>query len=364
MHTDETPGLEQLLDDPAFRRWVYTPTAADEAHWQAWQAQYPAAKPTVALARHYLLEVRGNVPILPEAELSDRVAQLMAEADDVPVVALNSRSRPHWRWWYAAASVALAVLGYVGFRYGYVPEKATLTTVAIQRLVVVNEGSQPRFVSLGDGSTVVLQPNSRLSYEQPFRPDSRRVWLTGEAFFEVTKNPKQPFRVQADRHFTTEVLGTSFRIRAFTNEPTGLVAVKTGRVAVFSQSGAPGNVPNAVLTARQQAVVARNVPGLAGSADSPTIETTVLQPVLPIERQAFRFANVPLRQVMNDLEAAYGVRISYDPTLANCTLTATLGDEPLPQKLRMLCAAIDATYQIDGQTVRLDGPGCSPASNQ
>lgn len=337
----------QLLDDPTFRQWVYRPTPADEQHWTLWFEQHPDARPTVDLARHYLLGVRGNLPALPDPELSDRIDQLLAQTEEAetPVIPLHSPTR--WRWWVAAASVVLVLLGYAGYQFSQnIP-----TEVVYERVRVANNGPQTRLITLGDGSTVLLQPHSQLDYERPFRPDVRQVWLSGEAFFEVTKNPRQPFRIQADKHFATQVLGTSFRIRAFPNEPAGLVAVKTGRVAVF-QNRSFGKTPNAVLTARQQAVV---------RADGPTVEPTPNQPTLAIEQQSFAFEAVPLREVARTLETAYGVRISLSPALAECRLTALLGDEPLPQKLRMITTALGATYQMQDTQIQISGPGCNPS---
>lgn len=345
MDNHSASDLDALLDDPTFRRWVYAPTEADEQHWQTWLRQHPDQRPLVETARHLLLNVRGNLPELSDHELTGRVTQLLAQADDTPVRVWPLR--PRWGWYAAAAAVVALLLTWVGMRWGLPGQADRETGAAIRRVMVVNETGQPRLVALSDGSSVILQTGSRLTYEQPFRPDSRRVWLTGEAFFEVTKKPHHPFRVQAGQRFATQVMGTSFRVRAYSNEPSGLIVVKTGRVAVFRDSTFARS-PEVVLTARQQTTVR------AEQRVTPVAATLSL----PIERQSFQFTATPLPQVVHDLETAYGVTINLSPNLANCTLTASLGDEPLPQKLHMLTAAIDATYQIDGQQVKLEGAGC------
>ncbi len=345
MPNDSPRNLDHLLDDPAFCRWVYAPTEADEQHWQTWLNHHPGQQAVVEQARHLLLNVRGELPNLPDDELSNRVADLLEQADETPARVLPLR--PRWVWYAAAAAVVALVLTWATMRWGLPGSQDSEAGAVVRQVMVVNQTGQPRLVTLSDGSSVILQTGSRLTYEQPFRPDSRRVWLEGEAFFEVTKNPHQPFRVQAGRQFATQVLGTSFRIRAYANEPSGVVVVKTGRVAVYRDSTF-ARAPEAVLMARQQATV----------RDKQAVMPVAATQTLPIERQSFGFAATPLSQVVLALEAAYGVTISLSPALANCTLTASLGDEPLPQKLHMLTTAIDATYRIDGQQVRLEGAGC------
>ncbi len=64
---------------------------------------------------------------------------------------------------------------------------------------------------------------------------NRDVYLSGEAFFEVTKNPDRPFRVFANE-IVTKVLGTSFTVRSFENDTTIQVIVRTGKVTVYSQA--------------------------------------------------------------------------------------------------------------------------------
>ena len=64
-------------------------------------------------------------------------------------------------------------------------------------------------IALADGSSVVLTPRSAVRYPARFATDHRDVYLTGSAFFSVSKDPQRPFRVVTDR-VVTQVLGTSF----------------------------------------------------------------------------------------------------------------------------------------------------------
>jgi transmembrane sensor len=350
MSADLPPELEPLLNDPAFRRWVYAPEPGDEATW-ARQRQDPVQRVRIDAARQLLLRIRGPVPALSTDELDARVRDLMRRAAQEPTARVI-RFGPK-QLSYAAA--VLFLLGTVLTVWRVMQPSATKTAPTYQRIAVENTGERPRLVSLGDGSSVLLQRGSRLVYEQPFRPQVRRVWLSGEAFFEVRKSARHPFRIRAGNRFTTEVLGTSFRISAFAGDSAAVVAVKSGRVAVYrSASGAP--LPEAVLTARQQAVFREEALPVYTTAIPP-------EPVFLIERQPFAFQGTPLREVVRVLEQAYGISVELRSGLLSCTLTASLGDEPLAEKLRIISAALDATYHLDGTRVRLEGEGCAPASS-
>jgi hypothetical protein len=73
---------------------------------------------------------------------------------------------------------------------------------------------------------------------------------------------------------------------------------------------------------------------------------------VPIQNQVFDFNNV-IAEVFKTLEKAYGINIVYDAeVMKNCYLTASLDDEPLFEKLNLICKTIDAKYeQVDAQIV-------------
>ena len=81
-----------------------------------------------------------------------------------------------------------------------------------------NNSNKPQIITLSDGSSVLLQPNSKLSYPKIFTGNERKVYLSGEGFFEISKNPKKPFFVYANE-IVTKVVGTSFRVKAYSDQP-------------------------------------------------------------------------------------------------------------------------------------------------
>jgi transmembrane sensor len=92
--------------------------------------------------------------------------------------------------------------------------------------------SEIKNILLPDGSQVILNANSSISYSEDFK-QNRKLKLIGEAFFKVVKNPKSPFVVETSQ-FKTKVLGTSFNVKAYPNT-INKVSVVTGKVEVNSK---------------------------------------------------------------------------------------------------------------------------------
>ncbi len=98
-------------------------------------------------------------------------------------------------------------------------------------LKIADKGERKQFF-LPDSSRVVLNSESILKYNENFS-HPREVWLNGEAFFEVTKNPENPFIVHTD-DIEVKVKGTSFGVNTLGKEQT--ISLATGKVNVFLKS--------------------------------------------------------------------------------------------------------------------------------
>lgn len=93
-----------------------------------------------------------------------------------------------------------------------------------------NSKGMKSIIQLADGSKVWLNADSKILYPPLFEGNTREVFLNGEAFFEVAKNPQKPFIIHL-ANGTVRVLGTSFNIRAYDNEKIVETSVATGKVA-------------------------------------------------------------------------------------------------------------------------------------
>jgi len=113
-----------------------------------------------------------------------------------------------------------------------------------------SRGRQFQFV-LPDGSKVWLNSASSITYPTAFTGTERTVKITGEAYFEVTKKPEQPFVVIANET-KVEVLGTHFNIMAYTDETAVKTTLLEGSVKFYSLiNGAPNGLPVLLIPGQQ-----------------------------------------------------------------------------------------------------------------
>lgn len=257
----------------------------------------------------------------------------------------------------AAAVVVLCIgLGWYFFMNrsaGTITSSIAYQTADTPLVRQTNRTRRPLRVKLTDGSTITLKPGSDVQYPATFAADRREVRLTGEAFFEVERNPKQPFYVYANG-LVTKVLGTSFTIIAHAGKPTAEVVVRTGRVAVYQQTDRPKKAPDFIITPNEKATFYR--------AESRIVKALADQPVVlrpEVIKTHFLYDDTPVADVFRELENAYGVRIAFDEqTFATCTLTANLANQSLPAQLNMICLSVGATFQTEGTQIRVSGQGC------
>ncbi|WP_064197917.1 MULTISPECIES: FecR family protein [Emticicia] len=222
-----------------------------------------------------------------------------------------------------------------------------------------NTTAFPMLLTLPDESSVILQPQSRISYSpQQYNKNKRDVILSGEAFFEVQKNSKNPFFVYANG-LITKVLGTSFSVK--TNLAETEVIVKTGRVSIIMQNDIRKNekingktLEGLVLEANQQVKINQNDEKIEKPA---IVKQDQLFQI--IQKLSFDFDDTPATEILEVIKKAYNIEISYNKEkLANCKLTAHLSDEPLIEKIKLICIALDATYEESDNKFIIKSSGC------
>ncbi len=121
------------------------------------------------------------------------------------------------------AATIVILLG-IGFFSTKIYQKISNKDITLEYASLNNLGKE---VVLPDGSKVVLNSDSKISYPKVFASNERRIKLEGEAFFNVTKNPDQAFIIEA-KNAEVKVLGTSFNVNA---------NIPGNKVEVFVESG-------------------------------------------------------------------------------------------------------------------------------
>jgi transmembrane sensor len=353
-------AVEDWLTDSKFQNWVFRKDS--DLFWKEYIERNPAQREKIEQASKILLSIRGDLDTVTPQEVKIRVSEIIKGLDDS-----QSTGSPRSWWksgWLRVAAAILLIAGLGGIFWKNAirnsnPYYSLTKSHASEPLdEIVNDTDQSRLVKLSDGSAVVLKSKSRISFPHQFNPEKREVYLLGEAFFQIRKNPHQPFYVYANE-LVTKVLGTSFHVRAYEDDKEVSVVVKTGKVSVFTRNTQETRKNNRslggmILTPNQKAILGRvNLEIVRQVVDKPVL----LNP--PAENQNFSFKRTSVASVFQMLEKAYGVDIVFDEDVtANCTITAELDNESLFEKLNMICAVMEANYEsIDGQII-INTKGC------
>ncbi|TLU99442.1 FecR family protein [Dyadobacter luticola] len=357
---------EELAADTSFRKWILFNDPVQEALWLEWLELNPDKTDVVNKAKDFLAVTEEGFDQISDEEVANEIYRLSHAIGEK-----KAQKSSIWMWfkpnWYhMAASVLLLIFAGWWFNKQTTSQqqsdqyKAILSQINEPLVEEKNTSDKAKLIILEDGSSVLLQPASRITYPKKFESGKREVFLNGEAFFEVAKNPDKPFYVYA-RTLATKVLGTSFKVSAFDEEREVKVVVKTGKVSVFPMTKealetqhADDKLAGMVLTPNQQITY---VAGELRLTRSLVPDPKLLE--LPIQRQSFDFKGTPITEVFETLEKSYGVKIIFDAeVMQNCYLTASLSDEPLFEKINLICRTIGAEYEQMDASIIVSSKGC------
>ncbi len=138
--------------------------------------------------------------------------------------------RRSWLRIAAMWAVPILLLGGAVWYYTSATRQAKLYADLKYELVFTANGERT-LVTLPDSSKVWLNGGSTLIYPSRFISAERNVCLTGEAFFEVTKDSQRPFTVDVN-HVKLKVLGTSFNVFSYPDNPRVVATLETGQLQV------------------------------------------------------------------------------------------------------------------------------------
>jgi len=283
---------------------------------------------------------------------------------ELQVVNRRARRLPAILRWTAAAAVigVISMAIYWAAMPGNPGQSIEASYLANHLSRTVNEGTNPDTVYLPDRSRVILEPKATLYYPDSFAVAKREVYLEGNAFFEVTKNPNAPFYVFSN-NIVTQVLGTSFFVKtdAVTNDVE--VSVRTGKVAVYEKETPKGDKQRmqeatGVILKPNQKVIYNRIDG-----HFRTMLVDVPLPLVLVGRQEetitelnFVFEETPLSKVLARLEEAYHIEIiTENENLEKALFSGDIKGQNLYDQLEIICSAVQATYEIRGTRILVKG---------
>lgn len=245
----------------------------------------------------------------------------------------NTSKKNSIQWWSVAASVLvmLATSWYV------------FDSQQIEKVELVADVRQA--VELVDGSVVSLNEGSSLIYPEKFKGNNRKVALQGEAYFEVTHNPEQPFQIQTDE-VLVQVLGTTFNVNN-SNSDSIVVTVDTGKVSM-SVGG-----KEETLTAGYRGVYYRSTDLLVKIKSANTGVHNYWR------TKSLSFSGATVGEAIQAIQQVYNVKIDLsDAAIANCRIHVDFENEQIEEVLEIISETLNLVWSNQGDAYLLAGYGC------
>lgn len=359
--------IDDFLADESFKRWVLDQN--DQQNWEQWTLENPTRAKLVEEARQLIFAMK-----VPADDLSAAAVQLALEATWQKIENKEKSIRKtkmlflRNNWIKGLAATLVFGLTSAWFYNNYFNAEGSklhynelIKENSDGLLEQTNNSNKPQVIILSDGSSVLLQPKSKLSYPKIFVGNERKVYLSGEGFFEISKNANKPFLVFSNE-LITKVIGTSFRIKSYKDDPNVEVIVRTGVVRIQSNKSIFNSKKKDVVLLPNQALryVRKNL--VFNKISDITLDESLAHSLGNVEKLSFEFTDIPVAQIFKTIEQAYLVDIDFpEDKLKECHITSSLADQPLSEKLKIICKSIgnNTTYEMNGNQISIQSVGCN-----
>lgn len=194
---------------------------------------------------------------------------------------------------------------------------------------------------LADGTQVWLNSDSELRFPVNFTGNERRVFLKGEAFFQVAKDEMKPFRVETGA-LEIEALGTQFDVSAYQDDGKWMTTLVEGRVRVSDRDARQ----TCILEPGKQALLHNNML---------TVSDVNVEEITGWKEGRFVFRNMTMENISRQLERWYDVEIGFpDVMVRYYRFTGVMKRyNRLSQLIEMIEETTDVKFQVNGRDVKI-----------
>lgn len=245
----------------------------------------------------------------------------------------------------SAAAIILLLCGVSSLFFLWQSERSASEMVEEYKKYVVEvpDGAKSK-ITFPDGSVVWLNAGSKVTYDSNFARESRNVGLTGEGYFEVSKNKELPFVVNTGK-LTVKVLGTKFNLKSYEEDSEVKVTLKEGAVKVgdFLTDAAPVELkPNQRFTFRKADLSMQ-----VDSVDASHIDNW--------RNGAMTFDKVPLEEIAKELRRLYNipVRIEGDKLKQIVYYSDFQENVSVEKVLEILSSGNKFRYEVKPEEIRI-----------
>ncbi|MDR2272589.1 MAG: FecR domain-containing protein [Sphingobacterium sp.] len=190
-------------------------------------------------------------------------------------------------------------------------------------------------LTLSDGTQIWLNAGSKLRFPIAFHGTFREVFLTGEAYFEVSKNPHLPFLVNISNNASkVEVLGTHFNISSYPEDNGFITTLMEGKVRIFN---------------KQSELILRPGDRAVSHADG-SIQlknTNMTNTDIDWKNNYFSFSDDNIESVMLELARWYNIKVAYDGAKPTATFSGKIGKKLSFTQVMEIIGGTDIQYSLD-----------------
>ncbi len=328
---------ERWLQDESFVNWAFHTHAGDIDKWEQWLAENPGYRQRAEKAKAMLCEMArpGEVPPAQSRQALTRLLERLNIADKVEYLGTKRPHRSLRRYALPVAATIALLISTAALVYWQVYRPAE---------VLLSTGfGEKQEITLPDQTEVILNANSTLRYAQG---QPREVWLEGEAFFKVKKQPLTGARfIVHTPDLAVEVLGTAFNVNS--RRAQTQVFLEEGRVSLSLRDSA--RTPVSVLPGELVTYSSGQGGEYQKVKVQPELLTSWRDGVIELKMTS-------LHEVILRMEEVYGISIRVDnDELAQRKINVVIPIEELPIALQQIAYALslninqvnDSTYVIE-----------------
>lgn len=308
--------LELLLNDSSFKNWANQSNQNDMEFWESWIGNHPDQVETIYNAKAIITGIAFNKTLLPEGKLKmelNAVLKQVSSKENNQVIPQRKNLFPQL--------IKYAVAAAIGVLFIVLGNKSLQT--ASSEVIHKTAFGEIIDLKLPDGTSVVLNGNSEISYD---KSNSRAIRLQGEAYFKVQSIPATNAKFWVTtKDLKVEVYGTQFHVN--TRESKTDVLLDEGSIHLVLENGTTKKmIPGELVSFSKE-------------NNAVTHQKVTRELSYAIWREGtYVFNNITLKEVMNNVEQAYGLEVEFiDEELEQQLLTGGIPN----QNLKICLSAIE-----------------------
>jgi len=292
--------INDFLEDVSFKNWALQNNGTDINFWEFWIANNPEKNELVDKAKDLVLGVSFNKDLVSRKKVAFEWEKLEAKIQKKTKAPKATKEKVRFLRKFSAAASILLIFS-LGLYFLKSNSKITHKT---------NYGEILN-IKLQDGSDVTLNSNSSLSY---YKNESRKVWLSGEAFFQVDKKVVTQAKFWViTKDLSVEVYGTSFN-----------VSTKKEKTDVFLEEG---NIWLKLKNGADKKMIPGNYISYSAEENKILEDKNIFNPIIKTSWKdgSLLFENLSLEKAMEKIEESYGYSIVFkDDNSKNILITGAV----------------------------------------